>query len=170
MTRAVVVGIGNPHRRDDGVGPAVAARVAARRLPGVRVIDCAAEPAALLEAWAGAPLAVLVDAVSGGVPGRVRRCTLGELARSGALSTHDLDPAETYDLARALGCAPQEVAVIAVDTADTGHGPGLSPAVAAALGEAERAVLGILGAGILGAGILGEGILGEGEEPGDQQP
>ena len=72
MTRAVVVGIGNPHRRDDGVGPAVAARVAARRLPGVRVIDCAAEPAALLEAWAGAPLAVLVDAVSGGVPGRVR--------------------------------------------------------------------------------------------------
>ena len=37
LTDSVVIGIGNDHRRDDGVGPAVARAVAARSLPGVRV-------------------------------------------------------------------------------------------------------------------------------------
>ena len=52
----VVIGIGNDHRRDDGIGPAVAAAVAARGLPGVRVHRCAAEPTAILDAWDGSRL------------------------------------------------------------------------------------------------------------------
>ena len=34
----LVIGVGNPDRGDDGVGPAVASRVAALGLPGVRVV------------------------------------------------------------------------------------------------------------------------------------
>ncbi len=58
-TGAVVIGIGNPFRNDDGIGPAVAAQVEEQRLPGVRVVISDGEPAGLLEAWSGADLAVL---------------------------------------------------------------------------------------------------------------
>lgn len=139
----VVIGLGNEHRRDDGIGPAVAAALAADRPPGVRVLCCAVEPTAILDAWDGAELAVMIDAVGGPdvVPGRVRRCAIGELADPGALSSHDLNLAQTYELARVLGRAPERVVVVSVDAADTGHGAGLSAAVAEAVPQAVSAVL-----------------------------
>jgi len=143
---AVVIGIGNDHRRDDGVGPVVAAAVAAQR-PGVRVLCCAAEPTAILDAWEGATRAVIVDAAAPGddaVPGRVGRCALGDLAESRSVSSHDLNLAQTYRLGRVLGRAPAEVVVITVDAADGGHGVGLSPDVMAAVPQAVSAVLAVL--------------------------
>jgi hydrogenase maturation protease len=107
----VVLGIGNRHRRDDGVGPAVAGELAAHDLPGVRVVCCAAEPTALLDAWTGARLAVLVDAVAGGEPGRVRCIGLGDLGAPAAVSTHELDLAGTYGLGLALGRVPRELVI-----------------------------------------------------------
>ena len=141
----MVIGIGNPDRRDDGVGPAVAAAVAAP--PGVAVFSCPAEPTAILDAWDGSDLAVLVDAAVGGPPGRVRAGTIDELS-SGAekpVSSHDLSLPQTYELARALGRAPAALVVVTVDIADAGYGVGLSPAVAAALPEAVRLVERLVG-------------------------
>ena len=135
----MVIGVGNSYRRDDGVGPAVAAAVAALGLPGVRVC-CGTETTAILDAWAGVGLAVVVDAAAGGSPGRVRRCELYDLTEDDAVSSHELSLRQTYDLARALDRAPGSVLVVTVDVADTGHGEGLSPAVAAALPEAVRVV------------------------------
>lgn len=132
LTRAVVIGLGNAFRRDDGVGPAVAAAVEAMRLPGVRVV-CPAETTAILDAWDGAALAVVVDAARGGAPGRVRQCDLADLVEETPVSSHELSLRQTYELARALGRAPGRVVVVGVDVADTGYGTGLSPAVAAAL-------------------------------------
>jgi hydrogenase maturation protease len=140
ITDRVVLGIGNRHRRDDGVGPAVAAELAAHDLPGVRIVCCAAEPTALLDAWTGARLAVLVDAVAGGEPGRVRCVGLGDLGAPAAVSTHELDLAGTYGLGLALGRVPRDLVIVAVDVADVGHGEGLSPPVAAALPRAVRVV------------------------------
>lgn len=138
----VVIGVGNEFRRDDGVGPAVAAAVAARCLPGVRVLTCAAEPAALLDAWSGSRSAILIDAAVGEEPGRVRTTPLGELADARErLSSHDLSLWQTYRLGRELGRVPDTVLVVSVGAADTGHGAGLSPAVAAALPAALDAVL-----------------------------
>jgi len=140
----VVIGIGNELRRDDGVGPAVAAELDAAGLPGVRVRTCAAEPAALLDAWAGAGRAVLVDAAAGNEPGRVRVGTLSDFVGHSAVSSHDMDLRQAYELGRALGRAPDSVVVVTVDAADTGHGQGLTAAVAAALPEAVRTVLAVL--------------------------
>ena len=142
---AVVIGIGNPFRRDDGIGPAVAADLASHNLPGIRVLTCAAEPAALLDAWEGSALAVLIDAAAGEQPGRVQTCSLQDLAEATPVSSHDLGLRQAYELGRALGRAPESVVVVTVDVADTGHGQGLSPAVAAALPAAVRAVVAILG-------------------------
>lgn len=122
----------------------MARAVATLRLPGVRVLDCAAEPAAILDAWAGADLAVLVDAAAGGRPGRVRSHRLTELAEPRPVSSHDLSLAQTWHLGRALGRAPAQVVVVTVDVEDTGHGAGLSAAVAAAVPAASALVQTVL--------------------------
>lgn len=144
MTAAVVIGLGNAFRRDDGVGPAIAAAVHDMRLPGVRVV-CTVETATMLDAWQGTEVAVVVDAAAGGTPGRVRRCELGDLIEHPALSSHELSLTQAYELARALGRAPGRVVIVSIDVADTGYGQGLSPAVAAALPEAVRAVVRLVG-------------------------
>ena len=141
----VVIGIGNPYRRDDGVGPAVAAAVAALGRRGVRVVTCAAEPTAILDDWAGATLAVVVDAAAGGTPGRVRVGTLEDFAEPVVVSSHDLSVRATYELAAVLGRAPAALRVVTVDVAEVGHGEGRIPAVAAALPAAVRAVLSVIG-------------------------
>ena len=76
----VVIGIGNDYRGDDGIGPAVAHAIGGQHLPGVRVLTCAAEPTAVLDAWTGAAVAVLIDAADGGEPGRIRRPGIAQLA------------------------------------------------------------------------------------------
>lgn len=144
----VVIGIGNSFRRDDGVGPAVAAEVMARHLDSVRVVTCAADPVALLDAWDGAAMAVLIDAVVGEQPGRVRSCLLQDFAEATPVSSHDLGLRQAYELGRALGRAPRSVVVVTVDVADTGHGQGLSAPVLAALPDALRAVLALVNAGL----------------------
>ena len=149
--RVVVIGVGNPYRRDDGIGPAVAAAVVGP--PGVVVVSCPAEPTAILDAWEGARLAVLIDAAVGEPAGRVRAGTLDECtAPEKPVSSHDLSLSQTYELGRALGRAPDALVVVTIGIGmtsgismtsgigDAGYGIGLSPAVAAALPEAVRIV------------------------------
>lgn len=152
----MVIGVGNPDRRDDGVGPAVAAAVVVPA--GVAVVRCPAEPTALLDAWDGSELAVVVDAAVGGPPGRVRAGTLDEFGTGAEkpFSSHDLNLSQTYELARALGRAPGALVVVTVDIADAGHGVGFSPQVAAALPEAVR--------------IVERLVAEQAQESGDQQP
>jgi hydrogenase maturation protease len=131
---AIVIGIGNDFRRDDGVGLTVAQRIAERNLPGVRVLSGIGEPAAMLEAWGDVARAVVIDAAAGAdtAPGRIRRWTGHELETTAAvLSSHVLGLAQTCALGRALARMPDELVVFTVDVADTGHGIGLTPAVAA---------------------------------------
>lgn len=135
MSRPLVIGVGNPYRRDDGVGPAVA-DLARREFPGIRALVCPAEPAAILDAWSGAGLAVVVDAAVGDLPGRVRRCDPEQFAGSVGLSSHDLDLAQTIELGRVLGRVPEKLVIVTVGVLDTGHGTGLTGPVAAALPEA----------------------------------
>ncbi len=143
-TDVVVIGIGNALRRDDGVGPAVAAAVDARAVPGVSVLIGAADPTAVLEAWADARLAVLVDAATAtpSEPGRLHRCAMDQFANSPALSSHGVDIAAVFALGEALGRLPEDVVVFAVEVADTGYGAGLTPGVQAAVPVVADAVMG----------------------------
>jgi hydrogenase maturation protease len=141
---AVVIGIGNSFRRDDGVGLVVADQIANRHLPGVCVVTGTGEPAALLEAWTGVARAVVVDAAAGedSRPGRVRRWSADDLdAAATAVSSHALGLAQTIALGRALVRMPGKLVVFTVETADTGHGVGLTPAVAAAVPEVIDAIV-----------------------------
>jgi hydrogenase maturation protease len=151
----VVVGIGNEFRRDDGAGLAVLARLAAAlppeaARPGVELLASDGDPAELLAAWAGARLAIVVDAMRGQppVPGRRHRLDGGQLAaleqaRAGPwpASSHGLGLAAAAGLAAALGRLPERLIVHGVEAADLAAGTGLSPAVAAAIGPLAEAVL-----------------------------
>ena len=63
-----VIGIGNPLRGDDAIGLLVARRVRELADPEVEVMELEGEPARLIDAWQGAGLAVVVDAVNSGAP------------------------------------------------------------------------------------------------------
>ncbi|HUO40220.1 MAG TPA: hydrogenase maturation protease [Mycobacterium sp.] len=131
----VVIGIGNSFRRDDGVGIAVAEEIARRCIPSVRVVTLGGDPVAVLEAWADAQLAVVVDAAAGdgAQAGRIRRCGIEQLASMGAVSSHAMALRETYELGRALQRLPDRLVVFTVDAADTGHGVGLTRTVGEAV-------------------------------------
>ena len=117
----VVIAVGNAFRRDDGVAAVIAERLRSRALAGVEVIDEMCEPARLIEAWDGARLCVLVDALSTGAePGTVHRVELDDAADvrfdldASAHSTHGLAIADAVALGRALGRLPRRLVVVGV--------------------------------------------------------
>ncbi|MFE1752518.1 hydrogenase maturation protease [Streptomyces anandii] len=142
---AVVVGVGNVFRRDDGVGPAVLAlleeRARARPLPhGTVLRECDGDPARLLGLWENAGLAVVVDACfpPSAHPGRVHRwCPVpgATPVPTGTRrhSTHGLGLLETIRLAHSLGRKPGRLVVYAVEGAERHLGTGLTPSVARAV-------------------------------------
>lgn len=126
----IVIGIGNDLRRDDGAGPAVIDVLRRRGLDDVTLAVSDGEPARLIDLWAPADLAVVVDAVRspGGPGGRVRELDAVEDGRPGP-SSH------TLGLGEALGRMPSRLRIYAIEGADFGYGPGLSPPVTRAVAE-----------------------------------
>lgn len=137
----VVVGLGNRYRRDDGVGIVVATALSELALSDTRVVTDIVEPMSLLDAWSGAELAVVIDAAvrPQSAPGRISRCAVSDVvAGSAAVSSHRIDVAGAYTLGVALDRVPQALTLITVEVADTGHGVGLTPRVAAAVPDLVR--------------------------------
>jgi hydrogenase maturation protease len=140
-----VIGIGNPLRGDDAVGLLVARRVRELADAGVEVIELEGEPARLIDAWEGARLAVLVDAVSSGAPeGTVMRFDAGAdalPASVSASSTHALGLGDAIEIARALDRLPERLIVFGIEGSGYVAGSEPSPAAAAAIQPAAEAVL-----------------------------
>lgn len=134
----IVIGIGNELRRDDGAGPAVVAALRGRAaaLPATLAVTDG-EPARLIELWAGADLAIVVDAVRAEPPSPGRIHDLG--ADTAALaarpvSGHALGLGEAVALGLAVDRMPERLRVLAIEGLDFGFGPGLTPQVSAAVG------------------------------------
>jgi hydrogenase maturation protease len=144
---ALLVGVGNPWRRDDGIGPAVAGRVAALGIPDLDVV-VEAEPLALLEHLPRCDTVVVVDAgAPGPLPGRVSVLIVGghRLTRLGpALDPHGLGVAEVVELARVLGPLPTRLVLVTVESGEVTHGTGLTAPLADHLDEAVAAVVSAL--------------------------
>ena len=143
--QAVVIGVGNEFRRDDGAGPEVVARLRGRVPQSAELLVSDGEPARLIEAWAGLPLAVVVDAVRAepAVPGRLHRLVLDRAAAGlpRPVSSHGLGLEDAIGLALALDRMPGRLIVHAVEAADLSQGTGLTPAVAAVIDTLAAAVL-----------------------------
>lgn len=146
MTATVVLCVGNPFRRDDGVASAVAGLLRSALPEGVPVVELDGEPSRIVDAWAGAGLAIVVDAArSGAAPGSVRRVEIaggdgadrgtaaGPLPATRQASSHGASLGEAVALGRALGRLPGRLVLYAVEAGDLGAGPGLSDPVARAV-------------------------------------
>ncbi|MGY2124257.1 hydrogenase maturation protease [Nocardia gipuzkoensis] len=141
---AVVIGVGNDYRSDDGVGSAVALQIEKLGIPGVLVSLSDGEPTTIVDIWADMDLAVVIDAVrcEPSIPGRVRRSDIDLLQHTGTVSSsHTLGIQDALPLGRALGRVPGRIVVIAVDAASLDLGVGLSEPVAAAVPHAVETVI-----------------------------
>jgi hydrogenase maturation protease len=139
---AVVIGVGNEWRHDDGIGWVVA-RAAAVALGGAaELVLTDGEPARLLDAWHGVGLAVVIDAVrTGAPPGTVCVLDLADVlgaAPSGRApgASHSLGLRAAAQLGQALDRLPDQLVVVGVEGEDLGAGRGLSAAVHAAVRSA----------------------------------
>jgi hydrogenase maturation protease len=148
-----VVGAGNPLVGDDGVGEAVAVRLAELSLPaGARVRVAGGDALAVLEELEAGCKVLLVDAARfDGEPGAVRFVRLdrpGWPEPAVPLSLHGFDLPAVFQLGRALKLPLRNAWVMAVRPDAVEPGRGLSPALSRALprlvADAHRAPLRML--------------------------
>jgi hydrogenase maturation protease len=133
----LVVGYGNSLCTDDGVGWAVARRLA--RDPRLAGVDVRAEhqltPELAIDA-SGASLVVLVDAAVDVEPGEVRVRTLDASLRSASAWTHHIGPEGLIALTRELWGRSPQVVVVSIGAASLELGDGLSPVAEAVVPRA----------------------------------
>ena len=139
MSAALIIGVGNPYRRDDGVGIAAIERLREAGLTAADLVEESGEPVALVLRWTGHETVTLVDAVDSGSPaGTLHRfeCIGGHwdaTPQSRAVSTHGLGIADAVELGRVLDRLPAHLFVFGIEVETVADGVGLSPPVASAL-------------------------------------
>ena len=138
--RTLVLGLGNPVLRDDGVGLHVVDRLRERGVPpGVHLEQAGTPGLGVLELIAGYRRLVIVDAIDlGDEPGSIHELSapdLAEMAPVHTCSAHEADLPTALALGRQLGLPlPEEIFIVAVQVQDThSFGEECTPPVAAAL-------------------------------------
>jgi hydrogenase maturation protease len=139
MKHIRVIGVGNPYRRDEGVGPAVIEGLRHLRLSHVELVDCDGEPTRLLDLWARADLAIVVHTIqtASSAPGAVYRRSLlhPSFSRSGSAAIPAGDIHDAVTLAAGLDLLPTRMLCYSVQACDTSTGVGLTPPVAVAVAD-----------------------------------
>ncbi len=147
--RVLVAGIGNVFLGDDGVGAAVARRLAGMELPpevevadfGIRGLDLAYALGQPYDA------VILVDTVArGGLPGDLHVIE-PDLDSEDAtpFNSHRMDPVAVLQLARRLGTLPPQILLVGCEPLETAAGESMSmnlsaPVAAAVEAGAKRAL------------------------------
>jgi len=128
--QTLFIGVGNAWRRDDGVGPWIAARLARE---GADAIEHGGDGADLVNFFGSRRRVILFDAVERGAePGRIIRIDPRKDAIEGIgfrHSSHQFGVAEAVGTATALDLLPQELVIYGIEGADFSQGLGLSGAV-----------------------------------------
>jgi hydrogenase maturation protease len=148
--RILVIGLGNPLLRDDGVGLHVVAALRERNLPGGT--DCAEDTHGglrLMERMIGYDRVVVVDALLGGAaPGTILQLPINGRPTRHSASTHDVDLATALAVGRTSGARlPEDGAIdlVGIEVVDVEtFGETMTPAVAAAVPRAVETVLALL--------------------------
>jgi hydrogenase maturation protease len=143
---ALVVGIGNRDRGDDGFGPAVAHRLVGCLPSTVRILERSGDALAMIEDWHGIPSVIVIDAMAPiSEPGQVHRLDLTDSPLPidfAPSSSHTFGVAETVELARCLGRLPRYLVAYLVEGEQFGTGAPLSLAIAEAVRDVADRVVG----------------------------
>jgi len=131
----LLICIGNPFRRDDGAGPALAELLAG--IPGLDILTLPGEGTELMEAWSGREQVMVADAMkSGAEPGEIRRFdALTEVLPRDVFPafSHRFGLAEAVEMAKLLGRLPGSLILYGIEALDFAQGTGLSPPIEAAV-------------------------------------
>lgn len=137
LKASAVVGLGNPDRADDGVGPAVVEGLSPR--PGLDVLTSVKTGIDLAMALLPYERVLLVDAAPFLPVGEVALLRLSERGAQGF--PHGLDLARAFSWLREMGHRVPEVWVLAVGIpTPVEFGRGLSPKVQEAIPKAREVV------------------------------
>ena len=141
----LVIGIGNPYRGDDGVGPAVARHLKERAPENLKILEASGDCTALMESWKDAESVILVDALqSGQKPGTIFRFNALEQQLPAVVSrhsTHALGIMEAIELARIINRLPSSLIFYGIEGKNFQAGFGLSLEVEASMGKAVDCIL-----------------------------
>lgn len=136
---ALVIGVGNEFRHDDGVGIEIARRIEALSLPRVLVTTHYGEGASLMEFFGNHDFVIIVDASqTGTTPGTI---VCFDASKSQVpsdffnYSTHAFSVAEAVELARAMNRLPERLIIYGIEGNDFSMGMGLSEAVQSAIDD-----------------------------------
>jgi hydrogenase maturation protease len=148
--RLAVVGYGCHLRGDDAIGLLVAEEMQRGVLPpGVEIRSLDRDGTALLDAWEGCELAVVIDAAVTGAPaGTLHRFDGKRLPPPAALrlsSSHEIGLREAIELGATLGRLPDRLVILGIEARAFEPGAPLTREVEAALPAAHTAVLRELG-------------------------
>lgn len=131
----LIIGYGNPLRRDDGIGLAAAQQLANDLdIPDVQVVACHQLTPELAEPISRTTRVIFIDARDDDPAGQVICQPLLRAPESAPAFAHHLTPAALLACAYVLYHAnPSEALVMTVNGACFEYGEGLTPQVAAAL-------------------------------------
>jgi hydrogenase maturation protease len=145
----LIIGVGNPDRGDDAAGLAVAQALskalAHRALHHVAIRESSGDGAALLSAWQGFAVVIVVDATAPNEnAGCIRR--LDAVAQPlptvfFAASTHAFGVAQGVEMARALGLLPPTLIVYGIEGRQFTLGTPMSAAVRDAVSQVTSTIL-----------------------------
>jgi hydrogenase maturation protease len=128
--KALIIGIGNEYRGDDGAGLVVARALRALSLPHTRIMEHTGEAGAIMDTWRDEDHVFVIDAARASeTPGAVSRFEAHDAplpARFLSTSTHDLGVAEAVELSRLMGSLPERLVVYAIEGRDFTVGCALS--------------------------------------------
>ena len=134
MKRIGVIGIGNPLRKDDGIGIVLLEKLIEKKdelSSNTELIDGGTGGMNLLHLLARFDIAIILDAVNfDGHPGELRLFTSGEVRSkkiSLNISTHESDFLKVIQLSKELEEQPDELFIFGIQPKDTSFGKGLSP-------------------------------------------
>jgi hydrogenase maturation protease len=132
--KAGIIGVGNPLRRDDGIGIVLLEKIIEKKndLPeGIEYIDGGTGGMNLLHILALFDVALIIDAVNfNGRPGESKLFKSEDICSKKSsinMSTHETDILKIINLSKELGEAPNNLFIFGVQPKDTSHGDDLSP-------------------------------------------
>jgi hydrogenase maturation protease len=139
--RSLVIGLGNPLRGDDGVGPEVIHSLRRRRLDGLQLVESDGHDLVEWLAAEGFDQVVIIDAADLALmPGSWVRLTPEVLGATPLGLTHEIGLVEALGLLEAIRIRPAPIVIFAVQPAAIGWGPGLSRAVRRAVPAVASAI------------------------------
>ncbi|XWN31586.1 MAG: hydrogenase maturation protease [Devosia sp.] len=131
--RTLLIGVGNEHRADDGIGPAIVKAIAEDAPDGVDCVIESGEATRLMEAWQGYDAVLIVDAAAMDAPAGIL-IHLDPLAEdlpaiAGDPSSHGLGVPQAVRLSAALGTLPNTLQIVSINGEDFSHSANLSAAL-----------------------------------------